>query len=78
MTTVSVSEFRNNIKKYCDLASNEKVIIHRSKGKSFAIIPIEDIDDKPYNQEFVEKILQAREDSKNGLGVKIELDDLWK
>lgn len=33
---------------------------------------------KPYNQEFVEKILQGKEDIKNGKGVKIAIEDLWK
>ena len=32
----------------------------------------------PYNPEFVEKILQGREDIKNGKGVKIATEDLWK
>ncbi|RZL23802.1 MAG: hypothetical protein EOO96_23450 [Pedobacter sp.] len=32
----------------------------------------------PYNPEFVKDILQAREDIKNGKGVKIAVEDLWK
>jgi len=32
----------------------------------------------PYDPEFVEKILQGREDIKNGKGVKISTEDLWK
>jgi hypothetical protein len=32
----------------------------------------------PYNPKFVEKILQGREDIKNGKGVKIAPEDLWK
>lgn len=32
----------------------------------------------PYDPEFVKDILQAREDFKNGKGVKIALEDLWK
>jgi len=32
----------------------------------------------PYNAQFVKDILQAREDIKNGKGVKISLEDLWK
>ncbi|MES2276302.1 MAG: DUF2683 family protein [Bacteroidota bacterium] len=32
----------------------------------------------PYNPEFVDKILQGREDIKNGKGVKIAPEDLWK
>ena len=34
--------------------------------------------DKSYNPEFVEKILQGREDIKNGKGVKVDPKDLWK
>jgi hypothetical protein len=39
------------------------------------------IEEKPYDPEFVKKILKAREDSKQGKGVKItleELNSLWK
>lgn len=32
----------------------------------------------PYNPEFVKQILKAREDIKNGKGVKIAVEDLWK
>jgi len=32
----------------------------------------------PYNQEFVSEILKAKEDIKNGKGVKIAIEDLWK
>ena len=32
----------------------------------------------PYDPEFVKKILQGREDVKNGKGVKIAIEDLWK
>lgn len=32
----------------------------------------------PYSPEFVEKILQGREDIKNGKGIKIATEDLWK
>lgn len=35
-------------------------------------------EEKPYDPEFVEKILQGREDIKNGKGVKIDTKDLWK
>ncbi|MDN3588022.1 hypothetical protein QWY86_15170 [Pedobacter aquatilis] len=33
---------------------------------------------RPYNPEFVKDIIQAREDVKNGKGVKIAVEDLWK
>lgn len=32
----------------------------------------------PYDPEFVKKILQGREDVKNGKGIKITVEDLWK
>ena len=32
----------------------------------------------PYNPDFVKEILQAKEDVKNGKGVKIPIEDLWK
>lgn len=32
----------------------------------------------PYNPNFVKEILQAKEDIKNGKGVKIAIEDLWK
>jgi hypothetical protein len=35
-------------------------------------------EEKQYNPEFVADILQAREDSKNGLGTFIKTKDLWK
>jgi PHD/YefM family antitoxin component YafN of YafNO toxin-antitoxin module len=46
MKTVSVTEFRGNIKKYLDIAETEKLVIHRSKGRSFVVIPLEDEDDE--------------------------------
>lgn len=35
-------------------------------------------DESPYNAEFVASVLQGGEDFKNGKGVKIALEDLWK
>lgn len=52
MKTISVSEFRGNIKKYLDIAQEEKLLIHRGKGKTYAIVPIEEMEDEPYNDLF--------------------------
>jgi virulence-associated protein VagC len=41
MKTVSISEFRKNIKRYLDIAQEESVVIHRNKGTSFIIVPLE-------------------------------------
>ena len=39
---ISPSEFRANLRKYFDLAHTERVIIRRSKGQSFALVPTHD------------------------------------
>ena len=36
------------------------------------------IEKNSYTPEFVKEILQAKEDVKNGKGVKIAIEDLWK
>ncbi len=35
-------------------------------------------EESPYDPEFVKKILEGREEVKNGGGIKIALEDLWK
>ncbi len=35
-------------------------------------------EEKPYNPEFVKEILDAEQSIKDGKGVKIKLEDLWK
>jgi hypothetical protein len=35
-------------------------------------------EEKPYNPEFVKEILEAEKSIKDGKGVKIKLEDLWK
>ena len=44
MEAVSVTEFRNNIKKYLDIAKEEDLVIYRSKNESFVITPLKKID----------------------------------
>jgi hypothetical protein len=46
-----------------------------AKALSFEIV--ENID-KPYNPEFVKEILDAEKSIKEGRGVRINLEDLWK
>ena len=45
MKTVSVTEFRGNIKKYLEIAETEKLVIHRNKGRSFIITPLDNEED---------------------------------
>ena len=39
---------------------------------------IEKQEDKPYNPEFVKEILEAERSIKEGRGVRIKTEDLWK
>lgn len=78
MKTISVSEFRGNIKKYLDIAQEEKLLIHRGKGKTYAIVPIEELEEEPYNPEFVAKIMRSKKDFEEGRFTVIKTEDLWK
>ncbi|MFH7014111.1 DUF2683 family protein [Flavobacterium sp. FlaQc-52] len=49
----------------------------KSLAKSLGFEIIEE-KEKPYNPEFVQEILAAQQSIKDGKGVKIKLDDLWK
>ena len=46
-----------------------------AKSLGFEIIQEKE---KPYNPEFVKEILEAAKEVRDGKGVKIELEDLWK
>ena len=49
----------------------------KSLAKSLGFeIAIEE--EKPYNPEFVKEILEAEQRLKDGKGIKIKLEDLWK
>lgn len=79
MKTVGVTELRNNIKKYLDLAQNEVVIIHRGKECSFAIVPTNPKEESSYNLEFVSNMLkEGLKTPKNEKRKKVALEDLLK
>ena len=48
----------------------------KSLAKSFGFEIVEE--EKPYNPEFVKEILEAEHSIKDGKGIKIKLEDLWK
>lgn len=79
MKTISVSEFRKNIKKYADIASSERVIVNRGEGRAFAIVPIEALEDTGYSPEFVQRILDAEKSVENGEFSKIsDTKNIWR
>ena len=51
--------------------------VFQSLAKSLGFEIIEE-KEKPYNTEFVKEILDAEQSIKDGKGVKIKLEDLWK
>lgn len=64
-----------NIKVYPDDKAQIKAI--KSVLKAFKVkFKVEE--QKGYNSKFVERILSAKEEIKQGKGVKIETKDLWK
>lgn len=51
--------------------------VFKSLAKSLGFEIIEEVE-KPYNPEFVKEILDAEQSIKDGKGVKIKTEDLWK
>lgn len=45
-----------------------------AKSLGFEIVK----EENPYNPEFVKEILEAEQSIKDGKGIKIKLEDLWK
>lgn len=67
MKTVSVTEFRKNIKRYLDIAKEEKLIIHRGKGPSFVLVPLEEAEEVTLlNEDQKRAIDKAKEDIAEG------------
>ena len=63
------------------------IVLKNVKKKDFPVLKslskslgfeIEKEIEKPYNPEFVKEILEASQSIKDGKGVKIKLEDLWK
>lgn len=78
MKTITVSEFRRNIRMYADIASTEKVIVNRGEGRAFAIVPIEAIEDEGYSPEFVKRILDASKSAEKGEVTRIkDAKNIW-
>jgi len=67
MKTVSVTEFRQHIKKYLEIAESERLVIHRNKGISFVITPLfQEKEETILNPEQKQAIEQAIEQVKRG------------
>ena len=49
----------------------------KSLAKSLGFEIVQEVE-KPYNPKFVKEILEAEKSIKNGKGIEIKLEDLWK
>lgn len=81
MRTISTTEFRENQKKYLDIADTERVIIHRSKNRAYAIIPVDQMDETTFllsHPANVRHLKESMDEIERGEGTKIKLEDLWK
>ena len=89
MPRTQLNSIKNLFNDYiCIITSNpmETIVVHPKNKEELsalkAFIKALKIDftveKSPYNPEFVKEILKAKEDIKNGKGVNIAIEDLWK
>lgn len=79
---ISTREFRDNQRKYMDLADiQERIIIQRGRNKAYLLVPIQYADDAEYllsNEANRKHLLRSIEQGKNGKTTLVNLEDLWK
>ena len=86
MKTTNYTDLRNNLKSYLDgvINDSEPLIVHRSGNESVVVISLEE-----YNSiketEYIRKspammdiIRKGDEEIKNGEGVSVDIENLWK
>ena len=86
MRTANFTDFRANLKSYMDAVIDDcdTVIINRGNDTGVVLISLEEynsLKEKEYimsSPETMEAIRRGDEEIKNGKGLKVDLDDLWK
>ena len=86
MRTANYTDFRANLKTYMDAVIDDcdTVIINRGNDTGVVLISLEEYNSLKETEyimsspETMEAIRQGDEDIKNGRGVKVEINDLWK
>lgn len=77
MLVISSREFRDNQKKYMDLAdNNQQVIIQRGKGKAYALTPVSERDRYFMDPEVIAEIREGIEQYRAGKTTKVNKTDL--
>ena len=79
MVIISSREFRDQQKKYFDLADqNEQIIIQRGKDKAYVIVPLNDADRLSVNNELILTVQEAEAEYSKQQSLRIEdPDDIW-
>ena len=86
MRTTNFTDFRANLKAYMETVINDcdTIIINRGNNTGVVLISLEEYNSLKETEyimsspETMEAIRKGDEDIKNGRGVKVEIDDLWK
>ncbi len=80
MLVISSREFRDNQKKYFDLADqDEQVIVQRGKNKSYLLTPLTEIDRISTNPELIAKVQKAEKEFAEGKTIHIkDPKNIWE
>lgn len=80
MMIISSREFRDQQKKYFDLADqNEQVIVQRGKDKAYVIIPLKDTDRLSVNDQLIQTVQEAEEEYSKQKSIQIkDPGNIWE
>ena len=79
MLVISSREFRDNLKKYMDLADkNVQIIIQRGKEKSYVLTPVSEKDKYFMNPETLSEIQEGINQYREGKITKVDKADFDK
>ncbi|RHE86989.1 type II toxin-antitoxin system Phd/YefM family antitoxin [Bacteroides intestinalis] len=86
MKTTNYTDLRNNLKSYLDgvINDSEPLIVHRSGNESVVVISLEEynsIKETEYimkSPAMMDIIRKGDEEIKNGEGVSVDIENLWK
>jgi len=80
MLVISSREFRDNQKKYFDLADqNEQIVVQRGKKRAYVLVPVSEVDRMSTNPELIERIRKAEKEFEAGKTITIkDPNNIWK
>jgi len=80
MMIISSREFRDNQKKYFDLADqNEQVIVQRGKDKAYVLVPVNNVDRLSVNEKLIHIIKEAEAEYSSGKTLQVkDPGNIWE